>query len=152
MNQILDFLESSPLLHTIELEHSIPNSSGAPPERIITLGHLKTLKITAHTVHRIVEHLHIPVGASVGVWARFTGEAFQLLEYLWGTSPNIKNLSYISAVNLCFTSSTKHAKLSGPSGSFCLSGHWENPATLSTTMDYRILRALGPRILSTTSG
>ena len=149
MTQILDFLESAPLLH-IEIMGSIPSSCDALPQRIVTLRHLETLEITADRIHCIVKHLRIPVGASVKVWAKFRGEAFPLLEYLWGTSPNIKNISHTSAVNLSFGFNQRRAKLSGPSGSLCLSGHWENQVTPSTTLDYRILRALGPRILSTT--
>ena len=150
VTQILDFLESAPLLHTIDIKGLISTPFDALPERIVTLGHLHTLIINADSVYCIFKHLHIPVGASVRMWATFTGEALPLLEYLRGTSPNTKNLSHISAVNLCFGSKNKHVKLSGPSGSLCVSGHRKNPATPSTTTDRGILRALSPHILSTT--
>ena len=150
MTQILDFLESSPLLHTIDIMDSIPNSSDAPPERIVTPGHLKTLTITTDTVNCIFKHFRIPVGASLKVIAHPGVEEFPLLEYLRGISPNIENLSCITAINLLFGPYAKYAKLSGPSGSLCLCGWWGNPTIPSIAMDDRILRALSPRILSTT--
>ena len=149
VTQILNFLESSPLPHTIDITDSIPNSSDAPPERIVTLGHLKTLPITTDTVHCILKHFRIPVGASLTVTAHFRVEEFPLL-YLRGTSPNIENLSCITAINFLFGPYAKCAKLSGPSGSLCLRGWWGNPTIPSTAMDDQILRALGPRILLTT--
>ena len=77
-------------------------------------------------------------------------EEFPLLKYLRGTSPNIENLSCITAINFLFGPYAKYAKLSGPSGSLRISGWRGNPAIPSTAMDDQILRALGPRILSTT--
>ena len=70
VTQILDFLESAPLLHTIDIKGLISISFDALPERIVTLGHLHTLIINADSVYCIFKHLHIPVGASVRMWAR----------------------------------------------------------------------------------
>ena len=150
VTQILDFLESSPLLQKIGIVDSIPDSSDAPPERIVPLRHVETLSITADTANYIFKHLRIPFGASLRIWAAFRGEASPLLEYFRGTSPNTGNLSCITAANFCFEPNVKRAKLSGPSGSFCLSGWWDSLTIPSTTMDDRIIHSVGPRILSTT--
>ena len=150
ITQILDFLESSPLLHTIDFTNSIPGSSDAPSERIVHLPHLETLTISSDVVHYIFNYLHIPVGASLIVCTALRGSTFPLLEHLSGTSPNIENLSHITAVNLRFGSDGKYGTLSGPSGTFSLRGWWKSLTTPPTIMDDRILRSLGPRILSTT--
>ena len=148
LTQLLDFLESAPLLHTVEIVDSIPSSSDAPPERILLLHHLSTLSITADSVRPILNHLYIPIGASLRVWTVFSDEEPPLRGYLPEGSPNIRNLSHITAINLCFHSEDKCAQLSGPSGTFRLVAHSENP-TWSTT-DHRILHSLSPCILSTT--
>ena len=150
VSQILDFLESSPLLETVEIGDSIPETSDAPPGRIVPLGNLKTLIITADPVHSILKHLDIPAGALLKVWASFGGDQSPLLEYLPEASPNLKNLSYITMTNLCFYPEAKCARLSGPSGGLRLFAPWEDEAIPSSMMDNRILRSLGPSTLSTT--
>ena len=66
VNQLLDFFESAPLLHTIKLRTSIPSSSNAPPERVVPLNHLKTLYISADPPHAaLLNHLSLPIGASL---------------------------------------------------------------------------------------
>ena len=150
VTQILNLLESSPLLHTIDITDSIPSSSDSPPERIVTLGHLKTLTITTEMAHQICKHLGIPAGVSISVSTAFRNEAFPLLEFLRGTSPNIENLSHITTIDLYFEPDGKCAALSGPSGSFRLSCWRENSAISSTTIDNRFFRSISQRILSTT--
>ena len=150
VTQSLNFLKSAPLLHTINIGDSIPNSSDSPSERIVTLGHLKALDITTDMAHQICKHLRIPAGVSFSVSAPIRNEAFPPLELLRGTSPNIENLSHITTIDLCFESDGKLAALSGPSGSFRLSCWRENPAISSTTIDNHFFRSISPRILSTT--
>jgi hypothetical protein len=69
VTQLLDFFESAPLLHTVELDGSIPDSSDAPPERTVPLPHLNTLTIsgdqTTSAPSILLNHLHIPTGASL---------------------------------------------------------------------------------------
>ena len=100
--------------------------------------------------HHISKHLRIPAGVSFSVSAAFRNEAFPLLEYLRGTSPNIENLAHITTIDLSFNPDGKCAALSGPSGSFSLSCWRENPAISSITIDSHFFRSISPRILSTT--
>ena len=107
--RLLDFLESAPLLHTIVMVDSIPNSSDSPPGRVVSLRRLNTLTIYADPVHSILNHLCIPTDASPMVWTTFRGETSPLLYYLPETSPSISNLWHITAVNLCFHAKDKCA-------------------------------------------
>ena len=152
VTQFLDFFESAPLLHTIDINDSIPESSDAPPERIVSLCHLKSLVFIADLdpMHSILRHLNIPVGASLMVWTRISGEESPLPDYFPETSPNIKNLSHVTAVNLCFHNEYKCAQLAGPSGSFRFHVPWGDQTTPSFIVDHRILRSIIPRILSKT--
>ena len=150
VTQLLDFFESAPLLRTIDIEDSIPESSDAPPERTVSLCHLKSLYINADPVHSILRHLNIPVGASLTVWTGLSDEESPLLDYFVETTPNIKNLSHITAVNLRFCHEYKGVQLTGPSASFCFHAPWGDQATPSSIMDHRILRSISQRIFSTT--
>ena len=74
VTQLLDLLESSPLLHTVKLFGSIPDSSNAPPQRTVLLPHLNDLVVHADQPHSIVlNHLRIPMGASISQYSRFGG-------------------------------------------------------------------------------
>ena len=150
VDRLLDFFESAPLLNTIHILDSIPNSSDAPPERIVPLHHLNALTITADRVLSLLNHLCIPTGTSLWLWTVFSGQASPLLDYLPETSPNIRNLSLITAVNLGFYPENKGVQLIGPGRSLSLYARWKNRTVPSSTMDNIILRSLGPRILSTT--
>jgi hypothetical protein len=64
--QILDFLESAPLLHTVSFLYPMEDSSDASPEQIVTPRHLKTCTIEADDPPSILlHHLHIPSRASL---------------------------------------------------------------------------------------
>ena len=152
VTRLLDFLESAPLLHTIYMVDSIPNSSDSPPGRVVSLRRLNTLTIYADPVHSILNHLCIPTGASLMVWTTFRGEASPLLYYLPETSPNISNLWHITAVNLCFHAKDKCAQLSGPSGSLRLFARWEDRVIPSFTMDHRSLHSPNSRIFQRSGG
>lgn len=150
VTRILDFFESVPLLNTVDVTNSIPDSSDAPPGRTVSLRHLKTLSIATGPVHSILSHLRIPIGASLRVWTTFGSQTSPLLSYLPETSFNILSLSHIAAVDLCFHLEDKCVQLSGPSGSLRLFARWTNRRIPLSTMDHRILRSLGPRVCSTT--
>jgi len=151
VTQLLDFFESAPLLHTIELENSIPDSSDAPPHRIVTLPHLKALTIEADPPHSILlNHLCIPTGASLVLRFYFSNQISPLLDCLSESSTNLKNLSHITTINLRFDSEKKAVRLSGPSGSLRLSAYWQSRETGSHTADHRILHSLDRPPLSTT--
>ena len=148
VTQLLNFFESAPLLHTINITNSIPNSSDAPPERIVSLHHLTTLSIIAASTRPVFHHLHIPVGASLDVRTGLNRQSSLLPDYLLETPPNFKNLSNITMLNV--NSIFARAQLVGPNGSLRLS--LDLDPTLITLSDtgYRILCSLGQHILSTT--
>ena len=148
VTQLLDFFESAPLLHTINITNSIPNSSDAPPKRIVSLRHLNSLSIGGVSVHPILTHLHIPTGASLSVRTVFSSQSSPLLDYLLEPPPNFENLSHITMLNFCFKD--KHAQLVGPNWSLCLSSDWDDQVVPSSNMGHQILHSLGPHILSTT--
>ena len=53
VTRLLDFFESAPLLHTVQLRGSIPGSSDAPANRTVSLPHLNSLYIAANAPHAI---------------------------------------------------------------------------------------------------
>ena len=145
--QILDFLESAPLLHTVSLAYLMPESSDAPHERIIRLSHLKTFTISTRSTRSILlPHLHIPIGASLTSEFHFAGgQGSPLLDYLPGNSPNFSNLSHITRINLLFNPAWKYVKLSGPSGSLRVSFLWRDP---SSSKNRQILHSLSHPLCS----
>ena len=151
VTQLLDFFESAPLLHTVVLEDSIPDSSNTPSQRIVSLPHLKTLTIDADPPHSILlNHLCIPTGASLILKFSLGNEKSPLLDRLPEPSANFRNLSHITMVNLLFDFKETFVWLSGPSGSLRVFADWEDQDIDSYTMDRRILHSLSPPILSTT--
>ena len=150
VTRLLDFFESAPFLHTASIADSIPELSDAPTRRVVPLHHLKKLVVNSHLGHLILKHLGVPVGASLKLWASFSGEKSPLPDYLPETSLNLRNLSNITSVNLSFHYEDQCVELIGPSGSLLLYVDWENEVIPSSTMDRRALRSINPRILSTT--
>jgi hypothetical protein len=151
ITQLLDFFESAPLLHTIELWYPIPSSSDAPPERIVPLLLLKTLHIKADSAHSILlNHLSIPTGASLIQESKYTKEYFPLLDHPPGSSPNLSNLSHITAINLHFNESRKSLRLTGPSGGLRVTLRLDTWYRDFPDVDRCVLRSLDSRFLSTT--
>ena len=153
--QMLDFLESAPLLHTIFLLYPTSHPSDAPPERMVTLNHLRHLNV--FTLDRdyqhpaLLRHLHFPTGASVISEFNFNGSGSPLLDYLPERSSDPSNLSHVTTINLLLDSTQKFAQLGGPSGSLRVLAEWQDLwNTTSYTLDRKILHSLGPPILSTT--
>ena len=152
MTQFLDFFEKAPLLHTILLEDSIPSSSDAPPERIASLPHLKTLRIDAQQAHTILlNHLSIPHATSVVVEFDFGGGTFPISRYLPQPSEKIGTLSCVTSINLVVDAVDKSLRLDGPGGRTSVYAHWVSPgSTPSYVMNPKILQSLDQSILSTT--
>ena len=150
VTRLLNFFENAPLLRTITLEGSIPESSDAPSGRIVPLPHLSVLVITANPVHStLLNHLRIPTEASLVLEFTFSGEQSPLQDCLPKTSANLGNLSHITAINLRFDTTQKFMRMSGPSGELRVLARWKE-GTISHTTDRRILCSLDPFILSTT--
>ena len=138
--RLLDIFESAPLLHTISLRYKMPDSSDAPPGRILPLHNLKVLTIsTTKPTHSILlRHLHIPIGVSLTLKSP-PRPGSPLLDYLTGGSL-LNNLSHITAVNLLLSPGEKSWRISGPSGSLrvlptCVSS--ENHTQSYHTQSYR---------------
>ena len=143
ITQLLDFLESAPLLHTIELRNTIPASSNASPERVVSLCHLKTLHIGADPVHStLLNHLFIPAGASLIQEFKYKSKKPPVSDYLPVASANLKNLSHITAINFCLGPVRKFLRLAGPSGELRMLALWDGPGSASNSADRRILRSL----------
>ena len=149
--QILDFFESAPLLHTVSLWCSLSNSSDAPSGRMVHLRHLKVLTIQAHPPHSVLlQHLHIPAGASLISKYPVRNERAPFLDHLPVNSPNLNNLSPITTINLHFDVEHKFVRFSGPNGSLRVLSTWERWGGLPPlTRDGHILRSIGHSMLST---
>ena len=151
VTQVLDFFESTPLLQQVYFVNPMPDSSDAPPGRIVPLRHLKTLNLSINQPPSILlNHLHIPTGVALMLRDRVQDEEPSPLDYLPDKSPNCENLSHITMVNLHLERDTKSMLLAGPSGSLRLAGRLRDPEALSAAMvDHRILRSIGPPRLPT---
>ena len=144
VTRLLDFFENAHHLTDITLKHSIPTSSNAPPDRVISLPCLKNLSIFANPAHSILlNHLSIPVGASLALDFEFTGLESPLLEFLPNSLENLGNILSISSVNLFHDGFEKYVRLDGPSGGLCMLGHRSDQDVDSWfVLDRRLLRSL----------
>ena len=152
MTQLLDFFENTPLLHKIVLRASIPGSSDAPPERIVSLPHLKKFAITAQPAHTVLlNHLSIPHATLVVLEFDFSGDIFPIPDYLPRPSQKLCTLSRVTSINLLFSVIEKSLRLNGPDGGTYVFAHWVSPGnTPPYVMDRQILHSLDQSILSTT--
>ena len=125
--EILDFFESTPLLHTAFISVLGPCLSDAPSGRIVHLPHLKDF--TFHTSQQdlaLLPHLGIPKGVSFTIPGfSFEEEASRLLRDIPQSLPGFENLPDITTMHLSFDSIEKSMRLSGPSGSLYASTAWE---------------------------
>ena len=127
LTQLLDFFESTSNLRHIQLDTSLPNSSDAPTERVVPLPHLKDLSMCLFTEEEqpILNHLSIPVGASLHLELEFVNEEPPFSSSLLESPGNLRNLSHITAVNLCFDPNQRNIRLNGPSGELCILRSWK---------------------------
>ena len=152
ITRLLNFFESAPLLHTVKLHDSLPDSSNAPAQRIVPLSYLKALTINVSPSPSILlNHLCIPTGASLILKSLSGHENSPLPDCLPEAPANLKNLSHITTINLLFNLAEKSVRLSGPSGSLRVLVHWWHPEIDPYIMHRRILRSLGLFNLSTTT-
>ena len=119
--QILDTLESAPLLHTVSFTFPVSDPSDALPERMVTLCHLKILTIrTTKSFLPFLNHLHIPSGASLILEPSRNGDESLFRGYFPQNFPDFDNLSHITAINLFFGGPRTFVRPSGPSWSLRL--------------------------------
>ena len=141
--KLLDFFESTPLLRAITLRHSIPATSNAPPERLVSLTHLKELTtISQRAQSTLLNHLSIPSGALLDITFTFNGESPPILDNLPKNLTNLNNLSHVTTINLTFDTEEKSLRLSGPNGGLYISGAWAAGNSYSRSLERRVLRSL----------
>lgn len=149
MTQLLNLFENSPLLHTIYLEDSLPNSSHALPDRIVSLPRLDKLSVIAQPPHStLLNHLSMPTTALLVLEFQFRGDTSPFPACL--PKPSADFLSRITTVNLLFGMVEKFIRLKGSGGEAYAFGHRVPNGNIPPyTVDCRILYSLQP-ILSTT--
>ena len=153
ITQLLDFFESAPLLDTINLAYPIPISSDAPPNRIVPLPHLKTLRVSTDSAHTVLlNHLSIPIGASVTQEFSYSDDRFPLADYLPKSVVNLGNLSQVTTINFSFRWRDKFLRLAGPNGEHRILAFWDNWTSSPLAVNKSILDSIDPRILSTIRG
>ena len=120
VTQLLTFFERAPLLRRIKLLRSLPYSSDAPSERMVSLPRLGSLGICGDQPHSILlNHLHIPTGASVTLDFSPLDRNTEIQDYLPRSLEDLNNISHITSIWLNFKSGMA-VQLEGPSGSLYL--------------------------------
>ena len=141
--RLLDFFESTPLLCEITLRHSIPASSDAPPERLVSLPHLKEFTTTSQRAQStLLNHLSIRSGALLVITFTSNGENSPIPDNLPKSLNNLDNLSHITTINLTFDTKEKSLRLSGPSGGLYIHGCSIAGNSVSPSLERRVLRSL----------
>ena len=124
LSQLLDFFESAPYLRHIRLDKSSPSSCDAPSERVVSLPHLKDLSIITERTHSaLFDHLSIPAGAFLYLEFDFYDEHRPISSRLSKFPGSLRNLSHITAVNLCFAPNQRLIRLNGQSGELHMIGN-----------------------------
>ena len=141
---LLDFFESAPHLHHIELRRAFPDISDDHSRRIASLPDLKKLIIISNIPHSIpLNHLSIPSGASVILEFTFKGdERSPIPANLPKDLDNIHNLSHITTINLSFGLERRAMQLKGPSGELHVLGAWIREDARTNTGASRLMRFL----------
>lgn len=127
ITQFLNFFEDAHHLRDITLRYSIPTSSNASPERVVSLPHLEKLTIEANSVHSILlNHLSIPTRASLTLGFDFAGDKSLISDFLPKTLKNLGNIFPSSSINLTLHKLEKYVRLGGPNGELYMLGQWMN--------------------------
>ena len=143
VTQLLDFFERAPHLSKVELHQSIPASSDAPPERLVSLPNLKKFSTTSSLAQStLLNHLSVPNGALLVIAFTFSGENSPIPKNLPKNLNNLNNLSHATTINLSF-GVEELVRLNGPNGGLYMHGTWTAGYTsYSHTLERRILRSL----------
>ena len=150
VTQLLDFFERAPLLRAIVLVDSLPGSSDAPYKRVVSLPHLRLLRINARQPHSILlNHLHIPIDTLVTLEFKLNHNSTPISHYFPTPLDNLNNISHITSIDLSFNSGVA-MRLKGPSGGLRVLGTWINGGSPPPVLDLRLLRSLNEFPISTT--
>jgi len=141
--ELLDFLESAPLLNNIELD-SIPPSSNTPPGRVVPIPHLRKLVLSSHTAHStLLEHFSIPAGASLVLDFPFYGANPRIFDCLPRNFSELRNLSRVTSINLLLGPGVKDVRFNGPYGELYLYGTWPDRDDSSRATQCQTFHSLG---------
>jgi len=147
--QLLDFFEHAPLLRRIELVESLPEFSNAPAERVVYLPCLRFLRTLSQPAPSILlNHLHVPTGASVRREFPFGHGISPIPDYLPTPLNNLSNISHITSVNFDFSSGIA-MRLNGPNGDLYVFGAWNDRSTVPCTLGEETLRSFNKLRIST---
>ncbi|KAF9647934.1 hypothetical protein BDM02DRAFT_3187558 [Thelephora ganbajun] len=150
VTQLLDFFMNAPLLRDIEL-YSIPDSSDAPPGRVVSLPCVKSLDVSAGWTNSsiLLNHLSLPPGAWLDLEFNFSGEESPLPKFLPKAIENLQNISCITSVYLDLYSEEISMRMDGPSGRLSVLGCREDwPGASVVHSNRRVLRSLDYFVLS----
>jgi hypothetical protein len=149
VTRLLNFFENAPLLREIEFRYSLPNSSDAPPKRVVPLPSLKNLKIFADLQPSsiLLNHLFIPAGASLHLEFVIKG-ARSLRNHLPESPANLQNASGITSVSLDHGEVDATILLDGLSGRLSMRGYqeqlsWTSPSVIFKCLGYFDLSRAG---------
>ncbi|KAF9647932.1 hypothetical protein BDM02DRAFT_2475355 [Thelephora ganbajun] len=79
---LLNLFERAPLLRKVSLIHSIPNSSNAPPERVVSLPLLKEFDIRGSLpFSTLLNHLSVPPNALMTMTFNITGDRLPIQDH-----------------------------------------------------------------------
>ena len=150
VTQLLDFFEHAPLLSNVTLSEASPTTSDAPLCRVVTLPHLRLLKISAKPVYSaLLKHLSIPTGAMLILDFGFNVEISPIPVCLPKPFNNLKNILPITSINLLFNS-TLSLRLNGPNGGLYIYGNWTGASTSLPAILRQELRSLNHFPISST--
>jgi len=115
LGQLLDFFESAPHLHNIDLLHTTL-ISGGENGRLVPLDHLEKMRIIdCGPTSILLDHLVIPVGAKLA--SQSDSDTFMLEDYIPRSLDNFKNLSSVVKIHLHLDGSQPFfVRFSGPGG------------------------------------
>ena len=114
LGQLLDFLESAPRLHEVDLRCAAP-TTGAQNRRLVSLPCLKSMNISGGGRSSILlDHLLIPAGAELTTQVPLINSLIG--EHLPRSLGNLKNFSDFTIIQLYFNEPYPRMKFSGPNG------------------------------------
>jgi len=117
--QLLDFFESAPHLHNIDLLYITLISSGENG-RLVSLDHLERMEIIdCGPTSVLLDHLVIPVGAEL--ISQLDSITFIIEDHIPRSLDNLKNLSSVAKIRLHLDGSEPlFMRFSGPDGQLCI--------------------------------
>ena len=121
----LNFFERAPLLRKVSLVGATPNSSDAPPERVVSLPHLQELTIGGSLLSStLLNHLSIPPNALTTMAFSLTSDQLPIQDNHPKSLANFRHLSNITQISVGLRGKSKLIQLYGPTGSHCIHGKW----------------------------